>query len=142
MGGGRVQRLALLLSLAAAMLVATAPATANSKPTTGQRINLFAPPEPATFPANTPFYIEHGYICDLNDVGCIKTQISALSTFSLYVDGVLQRSTVDVDVANGTISKRYLTNFPAGLPAGVHTFDGVFDLNGFVSDLPATITFN
>jgi hypothetical protein len=136
----KVKRLALLLSLAAATLVVTAPATANNKPTTGERINLFAPP--TTFPANTPFYVEHGYICDRNDIGCIQTQISALSSFSLYVNGVLQPSTVDVDLAGGSIEKRYLTNFPAGLPAGTYTFDGVFDLNGFVSDLPATITFS
>jgi hypothetical protein len=137
-----VRRLLLFLALIGSMLVVAAPATANSKPTTGQRISLYAPP--TTFPAGTPFYVEHGFICALSDVGCIKTQISGLSSFSLYVDGVLQPSTVDVDTvggSGGSISKRFLTNFPSGLPAGDHTFTGVWNLDGFVSGFSVTITF-
>jgi hypothetical protein len=136
---GEVKRFVVLVSLAAAILVVAAPATANNKPTTGSRIMLFAPP--TTFVANTPFYIEHGFICELGDASCIGSQISAQSSFTLYVDDVLQRSTVDVDVAGGAIQKRYLTNFPNGLPAGAHTFIGVFDFAGAISVLTVTVTF-
>jgi hypothetical protein len=138
-GGNEVKRLILLLSLAAAMLVLAAPATANSKPTTGPQIRLFAPP--TTFPANTPFFIEQGFICDLGDASCIAGFISAQSGFTLYVDGVLQPSTVDVDVVGGGIEKRYLTNFPAGLPEGVHTFVGIHNSDGTLIPVTATITF-
>jgi hypothetical protein len=135
-----VKRLILLLSLAAATLVVAAPATANSKPTTGTQIRLFAPP--TTFPANTPFYIEQGFICDLGDASCIAGFISAQSGFTLYVDDVLQPSTVDVDVVSGGgIEKRYLTNFPNGLPAGEHKFVGIHNSDGTPVPVTATINF-
>jgi hypothetical protein len=128
-----------MLSLAAAMLVVAAPATANSKPTTGTQIHLFAPP--TMFPANTPFYIEQGFICDLGDASCIGGFISAQSGFTLYVDGVLQPSTVDVDVVGGGIEKRYLTNFPNGLPAGEHKFVGLHNADGTLVPVTASIDF-
>jgi hypothetical protein len=49
------------------MLVVAAPATA-SPPTTGARIGLYVPP--TTFPANTPFHIQHGFACAYTEVGC------------------------------------------------------------------------
>ena len=135
-----MKRLILLLSLAAATLVVAAPATANSKPTTGTQIRLFAPP--TTFPANTPFYIEQGFICDLGDASCIAGFISAQSGFTLYVDDVLQPSTVDVDVVSGGgIEKRYLTNFPDGLPVGEHIFVGIHNADGTLVPVTATIKF-
>jgi hypothetical protein len=135
------RRLVLLLALVSALLVVAAPATANSKPTTGSRIGLYVPP--ATFAADTPFYVKHGFACGLTEVGCIATPINGTSSFSLYVDGVLQRSSVEVEVGGGAISKRYLTNIPNGLPAGVHTLTGVWNLNGSVTQtLTATITFS
>jgi len=130
-------RLVLLLALVSALLVVAAPATANSKPTTGSRIGLYVPP--ATFAADTPFYVKHGFACGLTEVGCIATQINGTSSFSLYVDGVLQRSSVEVEVGGGAIK----TNIPNGLPAGVHTLTGVWNLNGSVTQtLTATITFS
>jgi hypothetical protein len=43
---------------------------------------------------------------------------------------VLQPSTVDIDNLGDFLLKENLTNYPAGLPAGTHTFVGVFVLNG------------
>lgn len=131
----------ILLAALAAALVAVLPATANSKPTTGARIALGNPP--ATFAAGSPFYIEHGFACDLGDAECISTQISGNASFELSVDGVLQPSTVDVDIRDGAITKLYLTNYPSGLPAGEHTFVGLWYQNGaVVQTRTATITFN
>jgi hypothetical protein len=137
----RMRRLALLLAgcVVGAMLLAL-PAGANNKPTTGTRINLFAPP--ATFAANTPFYIEHGNGCDTTIGDKVSTCMSAKTHFDLYVDGILQRSTVDIDNSPTFYVKRNLTNYATGLPSGTHAFVGVFVLDGAtVLTLTATITF-
>jgi hypothetical protein len=73
---------------------------------------------------------------------CISTQINGTSNFALYVDGVRQPSSVEVDAGRGGITKRHLTNFPRGLPAGDHTFVGIWSIRGVVGQtLSATITF-
>jgi hypothetical protein len=62
----------------------------------------------------------------------------------LYLDGVRQPSTpdVDVDAANQIIRKFRLTNYPNGLPAGTHTFTGVFIIDGVVDQTSdVTISF-
>ncbi|MBO0883949.1 MAG: hypothetical protein J2P17_27175 [Mycobacterium sp.] len=138
----RMKWLVAVLAVVAAVLVVASPASANSKPTTGTRIGLFSPV--TTFPANTPFYVEQGFVCGLGDGSCIGKFISAQSSSTLYVDGVLQPSTVDVDIPGGNaIERRWLTNFPNGLPAGDHTFVDVFTFGdgsgGFT--LTKTITF-
>jgi len=138
---GVARRLVLLLALAGVVLVVAAPATASSKPTTGSRIGLFVPP--TTFAANAPFYVRHGFSCAVGDAGCISTEINGTSGFTLYVDGVLQGSGLEVDVGDGAITKWHLTNFPDGLPAGVHTLTGVWNVNGTVTQtLTATIAFS
>lgn len=130
------------LACTTAALAIALPAFANAKPITGTRIALFQPP--TTFPANTPFHIEQGSACLLSDATCLATALSANDQFSLSVDGALQPSTVDVDVnrSTGTIRKLYLTNFPAGLPAGSHSFVGVFFDDGVVTQtVSITISF-
>lgn len=130
------------LVAAAAVLVFAAPASANSQPTTGPKIGFFFPP--TTFAANSPFHVEQGFACDLTDAGCIATQIGGQSSFALYVDGVLQSSTVDVDAAGGSggfIEKQWLTNVPSGLAAGIHTFIGVWTVGGIDTTRTITVTF-
>ena len=134
-----MRRLFVLVGCVAAVLLVALPATANNKPTTGTRIGLFAPP--ATFAADTPFFVEHGFACELGDGVCLGGQISARSSFTLSVDGVLQASTVDVNNAGGVLTKLYLTNFPSGLPAGTHTFVGVWD-GGVTQTITAVIVFS
>ena len=134
-----MKRLIVPLAVVAVLLVVAAPAGANSKPTTGAQIRLFNPP--TTFPANTPFFVEQGFICPLGDGPCMHTEISAQSSITLYVDGSVEPSTVDIDVVGGSIEKRALTNFPNGLPAGVHTFVAVFEWDGSVSSVQATVNF-
>ena len=109
----------------------------NNKPTAGTRISIFGPP--TTFAAGTPFHIEHGLLCARPDVGdCMN----ASSHFDLYLDGVLQPSTVDIDNLGSSMLKENLTNYPTGLAAGTYTFTGVFVSNGTVlGSFTRTIAF-
>lgn len=135
-------RFLLFVGFVAAALVVALPAAANNKPTTGTPLPL-GPLGPTTFPANSPFHIKHGFTCELGDANCIAEQISANAGFDLYLDGVLQPSTVDVDVIDGVLGKLYLTNYPSGLPAGTYTFVGVHTLDGTaVLTQTKTITFS
>jgi hypothetical protein len=132
------RRLAPLLAVVGAMLVVAAPASASSKPTTGTRIGLFAPP--TTFPANTPFYVKHGFACDFSEADCPQAMAGGL--FTLYVDGVPQPSTLEVDAGSGGVTKWWITNVTNGLPAGDHTLVGVWTVKGaVVLTVPVTIMF-
>jgi hypothetical protein len=138
------RRFLALVGCSAALLVTALPATANDKPTTGSQIRLSAPP--ATFPAATPFFIEGGSACNVPNVGDLNDCMNATSYFDLYLDGVLQQSTVDVDLIKTPVgfflARRYLTNYPSGLPAGSHTFVGNIFVDGTLfGTLSATITF-
>jgi hypothetical protein len=133
------QRFLLVVICIAAALVMAAPVAANSVPTTGTRINLFD--APATFPSGTAFYIEHGTFCE-PAVDSASVCMSADTHFDLYLDGALQPSTVDVENSSSGWLKLNLTNYPAGLPAGRHTFVGVWVSAGAVYlTLGARITF-
>jgi hypothetical protein len=124
------RRFLFVVICAAALLVAASPVAANSTPTTGTRVDLRA--APATFPADTPFYIEHGSACDPSVGDKVSDCMNADTHFDLYLDGVLQPSTVDIENAPTGWVKLNLTNYPAGLSAGRHTFVGVWVLNGSV----------
>ena len=137
-----------LAALAAFSIVAAGYATPNSaaraaaaqynnKPTAGTKISILG--GPTTFAADTPFHIEHGVLCARPDVGdCVNAQ----THFDLYLDGVLQPSTVDIDNLGDSLLKSNLTNYPTGLPAGTYTFTGVFVFNGTVlGSFTRTITF-
>jgi hypothetical protein len=99
----------------------------NNKLTTGTKISIFG--GPTTFAADTPFHIEHGLMCARPGVSACT---NAASHFDLYLDGVLQPSTVDIDNLGDSLLKSNLTNYPTGLPAGSHTFVGVFVFDGTV----------
>jgi len=144
-----MKRIALLAAAAVAVvavLVAAAPASANSEPTTGSQLRLFGPV--TTFPANTPFYVEQGFIVPLADDGIgMHNEISAHASSTLYVDGVLQPSTVDIDVVDDpvfgpSIERRWLTNFPNGLRAGDHTFVDVLTFPLGTSTQVKTVRFS
>jgi hypothetical protein len=134
----RRQAMLVVVLAAASLAVAVAPAGANNKPTTGTRIPFNNGPD--TFPANTPFYIEQGHGCLFSDTACMASEVTGQSTFVLSLDGVLQPSTPDVDVdpVNQIIRKFRLTNYPNGLPAGPHTFHGVWIVDGVVDDSQTT----
>ena len=130
-----------LAMCAAAVIAMGAPATAYGKPAAGDRISLFSPP--TSFAANSPFYIEHGFACELGDRDCLVEQF-AKGDFDLYLDGTLQASTPDVGVTDGILRKLHLTNYPSGLPAGTYTFVGIWtiDRGTLLLTMTATITFD
>jgi hypothetical protein len=137
------RRVAIVALAVIALCVAGPVSAANNKPTTGTKIGLFAPP--ATFPANTPFYIEHGTAAlppFSPPEATIGMAMSAGTHFDLSVDGVAQSGSVDIDNQPGVWLKRDLYNFPEGLPAGTHTFVGDFYFEGTIYfTVTATITF-
>lgn len=134
------QRFLLFMILIAALLVAATPVVANSIPTTGTRISLFA--APATFPAGASFYIEHGSACDPSAGDTASSCMNAKTHFDLYLDGALQPSTVDVENSPSGWVKLNLTNYPAGLSAGRHAFVGVWVGDGDVyNTVSARINF-
>jgi hypothetical protein len=130
-----------LLALAAALaaLVVAVPAHAGQLPTTGTRIALLAPP--STFAANTPFYVEQGFTCEADKIGCL----SGLTQFDLYIDGRLTPSATDLTfgAAGELLSKLDLTNDPSGLGAGPHVFRGEWIyLGALVLTQTVEITFS
>ena len=135
-------RLLLILGCVAAVFVVALPAAANNKPSSGAPVPL-GPLGPTTFPANTPFHINGGFVCELGDGPCMADEISANAGFDLYLDGVLQPSTVEVDRVGGTLSKLHVTNYPDGLPAGTYTFVGINTQDGIpVLTRTKTIAFH
>ena len=134
------RRLLFLVICIAALVVAAPPVAANSTPTTGARISLFVPP--ATFPADTPFYVEHGSGCDPAVGDTAAECMNSDTHFDLYLDGALQPSKVDVENSPTGWVRLNLTNYPAGLTAGRHTFVGVWVQGGNVAlTLSARINF-
>ena len=123
-----MRRYLVLLICLAALSVAASPVAANSTPTTGTRISLFD--APATFPANTPFYVEHGSVCDRAIGDTASDCMNAATHFDLYLDGNLQPTKVDIENSPTGWVKLNLTNYAAGLTAGRHTFVGVWVQGG------------
>lgn len=122
-----LRRFLLVTICVAVALSLAAPVAANNVPTTGTRISLFA--SPATFPAGTAFYVEHGTGCEPS-VDSASDCMSSGTYFDLYLDGTLQPSTVDVENSPGGWVKFNLTNYPSGLAVGRHTFVGVWFRDG------------
>ena len=137
----------LVLTALVAGLLAPLPAHANGVPTTGTRINLFPGfVGPTTYPADTPFYVEHGFGCadqaatDVATDNCLDPQ----TTFVLLVNGVQQQAITDLEVSSGGIveAKFMVSNFRNGLPAGTYLFEGQWFFDGtLVQDSVVYITF-
>ena len=129
-----------LVICVAALLLAASPVAATGMPTTGTRISLFAAPK--TFPADTPLYVEHGSACDPSQGDQASDCMRADTHFDLYLDGVLQPSTVVIENSPTGWTKLNLTNYGAGLSAGRHTFVGVWvQGGGAYNTLSASISF-
>lgn len=116
-----------LAFLVLAIFAFVTPASAGRTPyTVGEKIILLPayydpyPPVGLTFNAGAPFYISHGWCWERG---------SAVGNwdFRLSIDGVavpdgLRYIQPKACGEMGVVSRIY--NFPAGLPAGVHTFEG------------------
>jgi hypothetical protein len=128
----------LVLVAGLALTIAAPTASALRMPTTGDRISLFAPP--GSFPANTPFHVNHGWGCDTPPTGCLE----AGTRFELLVDGrdVPAAHDLEYDPHASLATEADVSNFRSGLPAGVHTFEGRWYLDGVLQlDMTVEITF-
>lgn len=124
-----------ILFILIALLAVLSIAAAVGQERTGEQINiLFAEPE-MTFHANTPFYVDHGFLWwfYLGQDVANEIRSPAKTYFTLDVDGVEQhfsffdRNVNLVEDTDGTIYHEYshmwVFNFPGGME-GDHTFTG------------------
>jgi hypothetical protein len=126
-----MKRVFTTMLVVAAVLASTATAAVADQPTL-QRLNLFPTlTTPATFPADTPFFVRHGFVCLPEErPACLDPS----TEFRLYVDGQQMHSRLDLELnvecvtggttSNDCSSRRNVTNFRFGLPAGRHEFHG------------------
>lgn len=111
----------VLLTLVAILLMAS-PVSAIGPTYVGDRI--FANADGQSYPADTPFYISHGWGGNL---GVDPLGFEAKASFTLEVDGeLISEDFVDrfVDHDSSYLLKLYVFNFYEGLSAGEHTFTG------------------
>ena len=111
-------------------------ASAFHHPTTGIRLNILTacPSSSTTFPANTNFWVRHGWAfsdwsqASKNEQMAFKDDTTR---FDLLVDGSLVKSNRDTNyvVSTDIYFKSFLTNFPGGL-TGTHVFTGRWYLDG------------
>lgn len=114
--------------------------TPFSVPTTGTRLSMYrgfalgscydSDPNgaagPTTFPANTPFFVRHGWVFSTltpytnQTLGAFNRPTT---TFELYVDHVEQKSQPDYSSGNGFQLRLHVINFPNGM-TGTHLFQG------------------
>ena len=118
------------VSIVMGLIVAfAAPASATNIPRTGERIQI-APvlPPPATFPANTPFWIGDAFYGP-------KELVLEPGTYSqVFIDGNPVAMVPDItfyEVENvAFVAKWNLHNFRRGLPAGTHHLEQIWYLQG------------
>jgi hypothetical protein len=117
--------LALAVVVAA---VAVVPAAAGTIPTTGSAIRVGIPcsatPCSTTYPADTPFFVRHGWVGEPVD-----QLLDPGTRYDLSVDGVLVPSATQVDVVGDETAKYAVRNFRFGM-SGVHVFVGCWYLEG------------
>jgi len=144
-----MRRVVVAIIVVASLFALAATASATHVPTTGTPIRLLNPAvTPTTFPANTPFFVRHGFACLPEELAlCLDSR----TEFRLYIDGQRMRSALDLElnlscqpvVPSDECSARVnLTNVRFGLPAGPHAFRGEWWASGQLEIVrEATIEF-
>ena len=122
--------------LAGVLAGGLAGAVLAAPPRTGSQINLLTGP-PATFAADTPFWIGHGWCLTQEelDEGLVDSTtdiVRRASRFELFVDDVAVPLATDLqmNVEPCLVHKINFHNFRFGLSAGLHIFRGEFYLAG------------
>jgi hypothetical protein len=114
-----MRRLPITLAIATTLMLGLTAAPSMAAPRNqaiGDRLDLRAGDQ--TFPASTPFHIDHGFVFSIGD------RTIGLANFVLDIDGTIL--TADFirwsPVGDGfTVNELWYYNFPAGL-TGVHEF--------------------
>lgn len=107
---------------------------------TDSRINVLANCDGAvTYPVDTTFYVEHGFLqfgwSTLSDADQRAFNAKG-TTFELYIDGELQKSHefASYDDSTDIKYKLFTTEIHGGLPAGDYTFTGEWYESGAYTD--------
>ncbi len=147
---GRAGRVCAVLILVIVGVVGVVPALSGATipppRTTGEKLNLAtlcgSEEFEITFPADTPFYIAHGFRW-LPGAEYAETRAGVMrptTHFELFVDGVRAPSVpfIYYDGSTGLGTKANLTNYPNGFPSGgPHSFDGLwYDDGSLVGGTP------
>jgi hypothetical protein len=91
-------------------------------------------PGSVTWPANSAFFVRHGWIENLAPPYTNQTLAAfdrPTTNFELYVDHVQQQSLPDFYAGHGFKIKLFVINFPNGL-TGTHLFQGWWFEDGYI----------
>lgn len=118
-----VRRLTVVFVALLALLVASALPVAAGKPAPmGDQIDLING-VPTAFDAGEPFHIQHGWFFPREEASSLVPR--GRFGFALTVDGTARPADFRTVTGGPVGTKRmWVHNFPAGLPAGDHSFDG------------------
>lgn len=105
----------------AALVVTVSPA--NGMSDKEGRIGIFPGGAiPTMYPANTPFWVGYGFAADSVGGGDLEDEATR---FELDVDGTPVSMLTDVQTESSVpVRKTNIAEFPDGLPAGWHDFNG------------------
>lgn len=95
-------------------------------------------PTTLTFPADTPFYVAHGWIQpgwrdpSVTTPELRKATLSPTTFFEFFIDGARVRSVpwMGYDPTTDWFTKGNVSNFPAGMPAGTYTLEAIWYFDG------------
>ena len=110
--------------MAALLVVTTSPGDCDW---VGRRIGIFpGGPTPSMFPAGAPFWIGYGFVPSPGDLNGVPPGFLSPNTrFELDVDGERVSLLTDLETEGVTpVRKTDFANFPSGLAAGWHEFQG------------------
>ena len=124
-----MKKIFVILIIISALLI-TMPVMAKKLEPTGEQINVRTDPEIGGYPANTPFYIRHGWMSILEPGEPPDLAKFAKSRFELEIDGELvEEDYVEIVRVEGeepgtaNIFQYFYFIFPEGM-TGEHTFTG------------------
>jgi hypothetical protein len=111
-------------------LILTVPVVAKNEAPSGEQINVRIGDEAIIYPANTPFYIRHGWMSSIAPGEPPDVAKFAKSGFALEVDGVyIDEDYIDIvraagdEPGNFDIFQYFYFIFAEGME-GMHTFTG------------------
>ena len=119
--------------------LAATPLGPEPQPSAGRhRISLADPP--AAFPADTAFFVRHGFVCPSEERSAFGT---SRTEFKLSVDGTFVPMALDPQSVTDSGTERCsIARFRWGLPPGPHVFAGSWYAEGvLVLSIEAAIEF-
>lgn len=135
----------LVILMIIAILMITVPVMAAKLEPVGEQINVRIGPETGDYPANSPFYIRHGWMSILGTGEPPDVAKFAKSRFELEIDGeFVEEDYVDTirvageEPGTANIYQYFYFIFPEGM-TGEHTFTGHWYIECKWMEDPATM---